>query len=216
MTTPAINSSEKFSSTDRVILVNERDEVVGEMDKIEAHRLGGTLHRASSVLLFNAKGEVLLQQRSSSKIVGAGQWANTCCGNVRPGETYEQCAVRRLREELGIENVALRPLIKFQYFAACNAEFSEKEIDQIFVGEFSGVAEPNSLEVQNTRWENWRDFVIAWQRVRKQNSLALLSQRNQRGELGVEWKFPSDPKALTLSPWFVQIMNLPEILEIHP
>lgn len=137
---------------DQVILVDSNDQPIGTMDKIEAHRGDALLHRAISVFLFNKNGQLLIQQRSRKKIVGADQWANTCCGNVRPGESYEECARRRLREELGITKVEIKPVHTFQYFARCNDEFSEREIDTVFVGEYEGDVMPNPDEVQATDW----------------------------------------------------------------
>lgn len=148
-------------STDLVTLVNEHDQPIGSMDKVEAHRGQGKLHRAISVFLVrkNANGqlETLIQQRSADKIVGALQWANTCCGNVRPDETYLECAQRRLREELGIGLDSaviptLEPVTKFTYQVQCNELFSENEIDQIYVGWFDGEVVANPAEVADTKW----------------------------------------------------------------
>jgi len=147
------------SHLDQVTLVNEQDEVIGSMDKVEAHRGEGKLHRAISVFLFNAQGELLIQQRSAKKIVGALQWANTCCGNVRPNETYLECAQRRLREELGIVGVHLTPMTKFTYQVRCNEEFSENEIDQVFKGVFDGQADANADEVHQVEWIRFSDFL---------------------------------------------------------
>lgn len=145
---------------DQVILVNENDEEIGVMDKLEAHRGDGHRHRAISVYLFRqapdgSGPEVLIQQRSDSKIVGAGQWGNTVCGNVRPGETYEDCAHRRLREELGIEDIEIEPIHKFTYKVRCNDEFSENEIDQVFWGHYTGTPVPNGEEVSDYAWAKW-------------------------------------------------------------
>ena len=148
-----------MSTSDQVILVDEHDHPIGVMDKLEAHRGLGQLHRASSVLLFNDQGQVLVQQRSNLKIVGAGQWANTCCGNVRPGESYEACAHRRLQEELGIEGVTLKEVHKFIYQTPCNDDFSEYEMDTVFIGHFNGQAKPNPEEVKTWKWENWDQFL---------------------------------------------------------
>ena len=142
----------KNNTLDQVILVNENDEQIGVMDKVEAHRGEGKLHRASSVFLFNQKGEVLVQQRSSEKIVGALQWQNTCCGNVRPDDNYAECAQRRLKEELNIENVKLQELTKFLYRTPCNEEFSEYEWDTVYVGEYNGEVHPNPSETVSTKW----------------------------------------------------------------
>ncbi|OGJ16816.1 MAG: hypothetical protein A2632_01950 [Candidatus Pacebacteria bacterium RIFCSPHIGHO2_01_FULL_46_16] len=142
---------------DQVTLVDKHDRVLGVMNKIEAHRGAGVLHRAISVFLFRKledQTELLLQQRSSKKIVGAGQWANTVCGNVQPTENYFECARRRLREELGIVDpeLVLQPGAKFRYQVVCNEEFGENELDQVFIGWYDGEVVPNPEEVQAVEW----------------------------------------------------------------
>lgn len=148
-----------MQNQDQVTLVNEQDEVIGTMDKIEAHRGDGKLHRAISVFLFrkNAAGEaeILIQRRSDKKIVGAGQWANTVCGNVWPYESYEECARRRLSFELGIDDVAIEDIQTFRYQVRCNEEFSENEIDHVFAGWFDDSVQPNVDEVADTEWILW-------------------------------------------------------------
>lgn len=148
------------SSLDQVILVDDQDNQIGVMDKIEAHRGEAKLHRAISVYLFNDQGELLLQQRSPQKIVGANQWANTCCGNLWPGESYEECAQRRLKAELGIEGVELTPVHKFKYAVRCNDEFGEHEMDQVFVGKFNGQVKGEPDEISDWRWANFDQLQV--------------------------------------------------------
>jgi isopentenyldiphosphate isomerase len=83
-------------------VVNERDEVVGQAPRSEVHakRL---LHRAVHVLVFNAAGEVFLQKRSMSKDTAKGQWDSSASGHLDAGEDYDACAVRELREEIGLQ-----------------------------------------------------------------------------------------------------------------
>lgn len=142
----------KTPSEDRVILVDTSDKAIGTMDKVEAHRGKGTRHRAISIFLFNNRGEMLLQQRSKKKIVGALQWANTCCGNVRPGETRKECALRRLREELGITDAVIKPLYTFEYHIPCNVGFSEWEVDRVYTGTHNGKMRLNPDEVERVAW----------------------------------------------------------------
>lgn len=135
---------------DQVILVNNQDEIIGELDKYQAHENPAKLHRAVSVWLFrkiNGKKEFLFQKRSTKKIVGAGYWANTICGNVRPNESYEDCAQRRLKEEIGFEIDAknLIKKIKFQYYAYCNEKYSEREMDQVFFVNLDEVDKNNDV-----------------------------------------------------------------------
>ena len=71
---------------EKVILVNEHDEEIGVMEKIEAHKKA-LLHRAFSVFVFNQKGEMMVQQRAYGKYHSPGLWTNTCCSHQRQGES---------------------------------------------------------------------------------------------------------------------------------
>jgi len=64
-------------ASESVILVDEKDNALGTMEKIAAHS-SGQLHRAVSVFIFNLKGKLLLQQRARDKYHSAGKWSNTC------------------------------------------------------------------------------------------------------------------------------------------
>jgi isopentenyldiphosphate isomerase len=82
-------------------VVNERDEVIGQNTRREVHRLG-LKHRAVHVLVFNARGEVFLQKRSMNKDIAAGKWDSSSSGHLDTGEAYDDCAVREVREEIGL------------------------------------------------------------------------------------------------------------------
>ncbi len=83
-------------------VVNERDEVIDAKPRREVHRLG-LKHRAVHVLVFNARGETFLQKRSMTKDREPGKWDSSSSGHVDSGEDYDACAVRELREEIGLE-----------------------------------------------------------------------------------------------------------------
>ncbi len=80
---------------EQVILVNENDEQIGTMPKLEAHKKA-VLHRAFSVFVFNDKEELLLQQRAASKYHSPLLWTNTCCSHQRVGENNIQAGKRLL------------------------------------------------------------------------------------------------------------------------
>lgn len=153
---------------DQVNLVDKNDQIIGVMDKVEAHRGDAQLHQAISLFLFYKKADgslkLLLQQRSEKKIVGALQWANTLCANVRPGESHKECLFRRMREELGVvwnNNWTLEEIDIFYYQVKCNEEFSEHEMDHVFVSvldkeNFENFKlNINPDEVNNTVWLDW-------------------------------------------------------------
>ena len=84
-----------------LILVDEKDQQWGKIEKLKAHELG-LLHRAFSIFLFNNQGELLLQQRAKDKYHSPGLWTNTCCSHPHFGEETKSAVYRRLQEEMGM------------------------------------------------------------------------------------------------------------------
>lgn len=82
-------------------VVDDHDEIIGQRSRREVHRLG-LKHRAVHVLVFNRRGEVFLQKRSMSKDTFPGAWDSSASGHLNAGEDYDACAVRELREEIGL------------------------------------------------------------------------------------------------------------------
>lgn len=130
-----------------VILVDENDVEIGRMEKMAAHR-EALLHRAFSVFIFNRKGEMLLQQRASSKYHSPDLWTNACCSHPMPGETTEQAARRRLKEELGFDT-ELEHLFHFIYKTPFDNGLTEHELDHVFVGVYDGAINPDPAEVKD-------------------------------------------------------------------
>jgi len=103
-------------------VVNERDEVIDRLPRSEVHRRG-LLHRATHVLVFNRQGEVFFQKRSMRKDRQPGVWDSSASGHVDSGEDYDTCAVRELREEIGlVPAVAPRRLFKLPPSAETDQE----------------------------------------------------------------------------------------------
>jgi len=135
---------------EQVILVNQEDQQIGTMEKLEAHRLG-LLHRAFSVFIFNSKGELLLQQRALNKYHSAGVWTNTCCSHPRPGEKTLAAAHRRLDEEMGMA-CELEYGFHFTYKAAFGNALTEHEYDHVFFGLSDALPMPNAIEVVSFKY----------------------------------------------------------------
>lgn len=143
---------------DRVILVDELDNPIGEMGKMEAHERG-KLHRAFSVFILNTQGEMLIHQRALNKYHSAGLWTNACCSHPRPGETTLQAANRRLKEEMGIE-AELTAAFQFRYFAEFENGLIEHELDHVFLGYSEEVPKPDSDEVENFKWITFEELLF--------------------------------------------------------
>jgi len=137
---------------EEVILVDDRDQAIGAMEKLAAHREGGRLHRAFSIFVFDSKGRLLLQQRAAQKYHFALRWSNTCCGHPRPSEETLAAAGRRLREEFGFE-CALREAgtLVYRVFDA-GSGLTEHEFLHVIVGRFDGTPRPNADEIAAQRW----------------------------------------------------------------
>jgi isopentenyl-diphosphate Delta-isomerase len=135
---------------EKVILVNELDEVIGEMEKMEAHEKG-ILHRAFSVFIFNDQNELLLQKRASKKYHSGGLWSNSCCSHPRAGELVVDAGVRRLSEELGF-SVPLHASFSFIYEAKLENDLTEHELDHVLIGRYSGVPLMNPEEVEDWKY----------------------------------------------------------------
>ncbi len=135
---------------EQVILVDEQDNPIGLMEKMEVHEKA-ILHRAFSVFIFNHQGELLLQQRALSKYHSAGLWTNTCCSHPRPNETTEAAAYRRLMEEMGFET-SLEKVFDFIYLANFDNGLTEHEFDHVFIGFYEGAILPNSAEVNSFKY----------------------------------------------------------------
>jgi farnesyl-diphosphate farnesyltransferase len=135
---------------ERVILVNWKDEVIGTEEKIKTHVMGA-LHRAFSIFIFNSRGQLLIQKRTTTKYHSKGLWSNTCCGHPRLGESTNNASRRRLREEMGFD-CELEEMFEFVYRAELENGLTEHEYDHVLVGKFSGTPNPSKEEVEDWKW----------------------------------------------------------------
>ena len=146
---------------EQVILVNEQDEQLGVMEKLEAHEKA-LLHRAFSIFIFNKKGEMLLQQRALNKYHSGGFWTNTCCSHPRPGEETAKAATRRLKEEMGFET-PLAEIFSFSYKAEFANGLTEHEYDYVYAGTYNGPVLPNTSEVNDYCYKSMADIEASLQ-----------------------------------------------------
>lgn len=141
------------SDLEELILVDGNDQEVGSMRKQDCHLGDGTLHRAFSIFIFNRQGDVLLQRRSEQKMLWPGFWSNACCSHPRKGESAEEAAHRRLKQELGI-STDLTYLYKFEYQAPFRDIGSENELCWVWVG----LADSDEIEANENEIAEWRFF----------------------------------------------------------
>ncbi len=130
-----------------IILVDEMDNPVGEMEKLEVHQKA-LLHRAFSIFIFNSNGQMLLQQRAEGKYHSPGLWTNACCSHPCVGQRTEDAAEKRLQEEMGF-TVPLCKAFDFTYKASFENGLTEHEYDHVFIGKYDGVFDPDRAEVED-------------------------------------------------------------------
>lgn len=133
-----------------VILVDRNDRPLGTAPKLEAHEKG-LLHRAVSVLLFNSRGELLLQRRAEGKYHSGGLWANTCCTHPMAGEACDVAATRRLWEEMSL-TAPLHHVGILLYRARLDGGMQEHELDHVFAGRSDRPPVPDPTEVADYRY----------------------------------------------------------------
>lgn len=132
-------------------LVDASDADRGKATRAECHAPGGLLHRAFSVYLFDGDGRLLLQRRHATKPLWPGAWANSCCSHPVGDERVGDAAVRRCREELGLD-VVIDPLTRFEYRAHWEDVGTEHELVHVFVGRF----DPSDLAPDEAEVAEWK------------------------------------------------------------
>jgi isopentenyl-diphosphate delta-isomerase len=178
------------ADSDALILVDESDREVGHLSKSECHDGSGVLHRAFSLLIFNPQGELLLQQRATSKRLWPLYWSNSCCSHPRRAESMEAAIHRRLYEELGVR-CPLQFLFKFHYQAQFESAGAENELCSVFIGRCAGRIRADRNEIRGWRWVSpealqaemagegavrftpW--FMLEWERVWRDHRAAVLA-----------------------------------------
>ena len=139
-----------------VILVDERDEPVGIMEKLEVHQKA-LLHRAFSIFIFNSKGEMLLHKRAANKYHSGGLWSNACCSHPRPAEQTLDAAHARLKEEMGISTNLIK-IFDFTYKATFDNGLFEYYFDHVFMGSYDGPIVPDKEEVSDYCFKTMNDI----------------------------------------------------------
>jgi isopentenyl-diphosphate delta-isomerase len=146
---------------EEVELLDGSGRTVGVAEKLEAHRGEGLLHRAFSVFLLRSDGAMLVHRRASAKHHFRDLWTNSCCSHPRPGEPIVDAAVRRVREELGIDldPSSLREVGAFEYRARDeDSGLVEHEWDHVVLGRSDVDPEPDPAEVGDWRWVRPEDL----------------------------------------------------------
>ena len=157
-----------MADSEPLILVDEGDRWLGHLSKSACHEGRGVLHRAFSLLIFNGRGELLIQQRAAAKRLWPLYWSNSCCSHPRRAESMAVATRRRLAEELGLR-CELKFLFKFQYHAQFDATGAEHELCSVFIGRSDAAPSINREEIADWSW-------VSPEVLQKQMSSAAMSR----------------------------------------
>lgn len=134
------------------IVVDRNDNVLGYKTRYECHHDKNFIHRTVGVLVFDRKGNILLQKRSLSKDTDPGKWGISCAGHVQKGQTYEEAAQREMEEELGIKK-SFRKVKKF-----ISADTIETQMAMLYKTQADGPFKPNPQEVERVEFFDVRQL----------------------------------------------------------
>ena len=134
---------------EKVVLIDFDDQVIGEMEKMQAHE-EAQLHRAFSVFLYH-DDKMLIHKRATEKYHCGGMWTNSCCSHPRIHETYDEAVNRRLYEELGVK-CEVKELFSFVYYYQFSNGLTEFELDHVYIGEYTGDVEVDPSEIEEVKW----------------------------------------------------------------
>lgn len=124
-------------------IVDNDDCMIGQEPRATAHQLG-LQHRGVHVFLFTEQGKLLVQKRSADRVHSPSALDCSVSEHVKAGESYLEAAIRGLKEELGVEGIALEPLVKFRMQYGIN----DNEISTLYRGSVNPVlVEFDPLEI---------------------------------------------------------------------
>lgn len=147
---------------ERVVLLDDTGNRVGEADKATVHTIDTPLHLAFSCHLFDGDGRMLMTRRALSKKTWPGVWTNSFCGHPAPGEVIDDAIARRAEFELGAQIRSITPILpNFRYRAVDASGIVENEVCPVYRADLVGGIAPNPLEVAEFAWVSVEDLQVA-------------------------------------------------------
>jgi len=142
-----------------VVLVDEKNNVLGTTPKSMVHTTDTRLHRGFSLFIFNKRGDFLLTQRALSKKTFPGVWTNTVCGHPGPEELPIEAAKRRLQEEMGMTAESIVQVSDYRYRFVDKNGIVENEICPVFMGYSEQTPIVTPTEIEAAKWVSWETFL---------------------------------------------------------
>lgn len=131
---------------EEILEIVDRDgKTIETAPRSEIHGNPSLIHKVVHVLVFNDRGELLLQKRSMNKDVAPGRWDTSVGGHISVNEDLIEAAKREMEEELGIISEDMKPLYSYIHSNPYESElvythscvhngpfsFNREEIDEV-------------------------------------------------------------------------------------
>ncbi len=159
--------------------VDENDEVVGPISRKNIFRENASF-RTSHIFIFNPKDELLMQKLASTRERYPGRWGSSVAGYVLSGETYEQAALRKVNDELGInaQSLSLELVGK-----TAMEDDGRKKFISLYKGVYGGELKPNTEQMDEAKYFDLKEIAEMRQENEDQFTptfLFLLDYHNQK------------------------------------
>lgn len=128
-------------------IINKEGAVIDIAPRPKIHGNPSLIHRVVHVVVFNKRGELLLQKRSNNKDVAPGKWDTSVGGHVNLGEDLLDAAKREMEEELGI--TGCNPQLRYTYI---HTNSYETELVYTYSYIYDGKISFNRQEIDEVRF----------------------------------------------------------------
>ena len=118
-------------------IVTDEDIVTGQQMRSTVHQKG-LQHRGVHVFLFTQDGKMLVQKRSADRAASPSMLDCSVSEHVKAGESYLDAAMRGMKEEMGVDGIEIKPLVKFQM----NYGINDNEISTLY----EGIVDPSKVK----------------------------------------------------------------------
>lgn len=134
-------------SREEIDIVDSKDEVIGQDTLLNVYK-NGAWHRAAHVWVLDSAGKLYLQERGRSALLFPLHWSNSVGEHLNAGESYEQAALRGLKEELGVEGVVLEKLVKKKFTMKKDGDYYNRVFITLFKCNYDGKIAINKHELE--------------------------------------------------------------------
>jgi len=131
-------------------IIDEKGNVIAQEKRSIVHEKG-LLHRASDIFVLDKKDRIFIQQRSFKKLIGPGLWDMSAAEHLKPGENFEQAAIRGVKEELGVKSTSLKKIGERKQRAKFGNLLDNENV-QVFKCYFEGEITLQEKEIEQGKW----------------------------------------------------------------